>query len=46
MIAKLYLNTETANAPIGVVLFLAVNSDFCIVLNRLKPSGNFTYHQV
>jgi hypothetical protein len=38
MIPKLYHNRGTANAPIAVILFLACNSDFSIILNLLMYS--------
>ena len=38
IIPKLYLNTGTAEAPIAVILFLAFNSIFSIILNLLVYS--------
>ena len=44
IISKLYLNTGTVNAPIAVVIFLALNSDFIIVLNPLVCFFHSFFH--
>jgi len=44
LIPKLYLNSETANSPGTVILFLAFNSDFSILLNlQVYSFCNFSF---
>jgi hypothetical protein len=41
IISKLYLNILTANVPVAIILFLAFNSDFSIVLNLVVYTYSF-----